>query len=102
MIRRNPFVSGQFYSRSGVCVSIHLTDEGVPGGEYSVVIFHGLNFCTFVFMSVAYAYIFKFIKSSSMADRTGSQKRDIHAAQKMTLVVITDFCCWIPINIMSK
>ena len=94
--------TGQFYSRSGVCVSIHLTDEVVPGWEYSVTIFHGLNFFTFIFIFLTYAYIFKYIKVASITGGDHNKRREMQAARKMTLVVITDFCCWIPINIMGR
>ena len=53
---------GQFYSRSSVCVSLHITEEATPGWEYSVAIFHGLNFFTFVFILLAYSYMYNIIK----------------------------------------
>ena len=96
------FLSGEFYSRSGVCLSIHLTDEAVPGWEYSVAIFHMLNFTTFMFIFLAYGYIYNFIKESSKLAGGGQRKRELTVARKMTLIVVTDFLCWVPINIMGK
>ncbi len=95
------YFQGKYYSRSGVCVSIHLTNEQVPGWEFSVAIFHALNFLVFMYIFGAYAYIYSFIKESSAASGGGSGKRELAAARKMTLIVITDFCCWVPINIMG-
>ena len=85
-----------------MCISIHLTDEAVPGWEYSVAIFHVLNFTTFMFIFLVYAYIFNFIKKSSKAAGGEQKKREMAAARKMTLIVVTDFLCWVPINIMGK
>ena len=53
------YFAGSYYSRSGVCISIHLTNDQPPGWEYSVAIFHGLNFFTFVFITAAYGYMFQ-------------------------------------------
>ncbi len=96
------YFQGQFYSRSGVCLSIHLTDEEIPGWEYSVAIFHAFNFAVFMFIFLAYAYMYNFIKESSLASGNDAKKREMAAAKKMTLIVITDFLCWVPINIMGE
>lgn len=98
----SPYFKGQFYSRSGVCVSLHITNDKNPGWEYSSVIFHGLNFCTFVFILSAYGYMYHIIRDSQqMALSTTQKKVELTAARKMTVIVMTDFLCWIPINIMG-
>ncbi len=96
------YFQGQFYSRSGVCLSIHLTNEGNPGWQYSVAIFHVFNFTAFMFIFLAYGYIYNFIKESGQASGSDAKKREMAAARKMTLIVATDFCCWVPINIMGN
>lgn len=96
------YFKGQFYSRSGVCVSLHITSDKNPGWEYSSVIFHGLNLCTFLFIFSSYAYMYRIIQDScQMALSTSQKKRELTAARRMTLIVLTDFCCWMPINIMG-
>jgi leucine-rich repeat-containing G protein-coupled receptor 7 len=86
--------------RSSVCVSIHITRETPPGWEYSVAVTHGFNFCAFLFMFFAYCYMYTQIRSSSKA--SGSGHKELTIARKMTLIVLTDFCCWIPINILGQ
>ncbi len=83
-------------------MTIHLTNEEVPGWEYSVAIFHGLNFSIFICIFISYSYMYYFIKDSGSATAQIQKKRELAAAKKMTLIVITDFCCWIPINIMGN
>ena len=82
-------------------MSIHITNETPPGWEYSVAIYHGLNLSAFVFIFFAYGYMYIQIKTSSEAagSRAGSE---MAAARKMALIVLTDFCCWFPINIMGR
>ena len=41
------------------------------------------------------------IKQSGKAAGSDERKRELAAARKMTLIVATDFCCWIPINLMG-
>ncbi len=99
------YFDGQFYSRSSVCLSLHITNEISPGWEYSVAIFHGLNFTCFVFIFCAYACIYRAIHESH--SRTGRHttrpaNADIALTRRLVLVVVTDFLCWIPINMMGK
>ncbi len=99
------YFDGQFYSRSSVCLSLHITNEISPGWEYSVAIFHGLNFTCFVFIFCAYAYIYSVIReshSSTGRHTTRPANTDVALARRLVLVVATDFLCWIPINMMGK
>ena len=97
-----PFVPGsyfndEFYSRSGMCVSLHITDEATPGWEYSVAVFHVLNLTSFLFIFVAYLVIHRRIKQGMM-----NKKKENAVFKRMALIVSTDFCCWVPLNIMGE
>lgn len=96
------YFQDEFYSRSGVCVSIHITNEETPGWEYSVAIFHGLNFSIFMFIFASYGYMYNIIRDSVRMVRSDQRKSEMAAARKITLIVLTDFFCWVPINIMGK
>ena len=98
----NSYFQSRFYSRSGVCVSIYITNEQTPGWEYSVALYHGMNLSVFIFIFLAYGYMYTVIKGMGMVMKSDQKKREMAAARKMTLIVLTDFCCWIPINIMGK
>ena len=100
------YFEGGYYSRSGMCISIHLTNEYAPGWQFSVAIFHGLNFMSFVFIFLSYAYMYKVVVDSQSS--TGKQmgkarasEAEVKLARRITLVVATDFLCWVPINIMG-
>lgn len=95
------YFEDQFYSRSGVCVSLHITNEETPGWEYSVAIFHGLNFSIFMFVFVSYGFIYRVIRDSTKMVNSEQRKSEMAAARKITLIVLTDFCCWVPINVMG-
>ncbi len=99
------YFRGQFYSRSSVCLSLHITNEVAPGWEYSVAVFHGLNFTSFLFIFCMYLYIYIVIKRSNKEARKMKLRpasSDVALARRLILVVATDFLCWIPINIMGK
>ena len=102
MISLAPFVpgsyfDGEFYSRSGMCISLHITDEVTPGWEYSVAVFHVLNLSSFIFVFAAYQVIHHRIKQGMM-----DKKKEKAAFKRMALIVSTDFCCWVPLNVMGK
>ncbi|ELT91079.1 hypothetical protein CAPTEDRAFT_74096, partial [Capitella teleta] len=93
------YFKGHYYS--SVCMSIHITRESPPGWQYSVAVCHGLNLLAFLFIFFAYGYMYTRIKSSSKA--VGNKRsQEMTIARKMTLIVLTDFCCWFPINIMGQ
>ena len=70
--------------------------------HFSIIIFTGLNlFCFFV---VGFCYLSIFItatKTTQKSGRSTSLKEDIQMAKKMFLLVLTDFCCWVPIGVLS-
>ena len=59
------YFSGQFYSRSGVCLALHITTHRSPGWEYSVAIFLFLNLFAFLIIAFCYVYMYKTITTST-------------------------------------
>ena len=70
--------------------------------HFSIAIFTGLNlFCFFI---VGFCYLSIFItatKTTKKSGRSSTLKEDIQMAKKMFLLVLTDFCCWVPIGVLS-
>lgn len=97
------YFHGQFYSRSGTCLALHLTAEKHPGWEYSVALFLCINFTAFVIIIVSYIYMYITIKRTTRAvQRISSQKsKELSVGRQMALLVLTNFCCWAPIIIMG-
>ena len=99
------YFNGEYYSRSSVCLSLHITNETPAGWEYSVAVFHGVNFTSFVFIFLSYSYIFYEVRKSKRATSKftqGPSQSEVALARRLILVVATDFLCWVPINIMGN
>ncbi|XP_064630845.1 uncharacterized protein LOC135489423 [Lineus longissimus] len=100
------YLRHSYYSRSGVCLSLHLTSEPAPGWEYSVAIFLGLNLVAFMIIAVLYTWMYVIIKRSvdMMKHKTSRKKgenKELVVARKMALIILTDFACWMPIIILG-
>ncbi|BFZ11083.1 hypothetical protein BsWGS_14121 [Bradybaena similaris] len=90
-----------FYRRSGVCLALHVTPDRPSGWEYSVAVFLVLNFVSFLLIAFSYLWMFTVAKKTRSAVRTAESKVDIAMARRMTFIVMTDFCCWVPIIILG-
>lgn len=89
------YFSNHFYARSGVCLPLQLTADKPSGWQYSVFLFLGLNLSSLIIVFVLYFLMFKTIRNtrrlSGMTTATGT------LGTRMVFIVLTDFCCWIPI-----
>ncbi|XP_064641988.1 uncharacterized protein LOC135496555 [Lineus longissimus] len=102
----NDYFQGKFYSRSGVCLSLHLTSDTTPGWEYSVAVNLGLNLAAFVIIAVTYGWMYLVIRRSAemmkgKATRKKGENQEMAIARKMALIILTDFACWMPIIILG-
>ncbi|XP_071549649.1 uncharacterized protein [Panulirus ornatus] len=86
-----------FYGRSGVCLALHITHEKPNGWEYSVFVFLVLNLVSFSVIAGSYWGMYRAAHNSSAAVRNDQQLRESSMARKMTLIVVTDAACWLPI-----
>ncbi|KAH9504426.1 hypothetical protein Btru_063571 [Bulinus truncatus] len=90
-----------FYGRSGVCLALHITPQRPPGWQFSVAIFLVLNFASFLIIALSYVWMFLVARETRSAVRSIETKNDTAMAKRMTLIVMTDFACWIPIIILG-
>ncbi|XP_053406651.1 uncharacterized protein LOC123546331 [Mercenaria mercenaria] len=96
------YFQNRFYNKSGVCIALPLTRDRPPGWLYSVLVFIGLNFATFLLIAAGQWSIYMEIrKSSSKLRKSQSRKKDLIIARNLLLVVATDFLCWFPIGCMG-
>lgn len=94
--------SAGFYGHSGVCLPLQLSQERFAGWEYSAGIFLALNFASFLFILLAYLAIFWKARITSLAVRSSSQiSRESALARRMTFIILTDFCCWMPVIVIG-
>lgn len=89
----------EFYARSGVCLPLQLTSNKPIGWEYSVFLFLGLNFASFMLIFVLYLVMFFKIQKTRQMSGAGSAVASI--GSRMVFIVLTDFSCWIPIIIIG-
>jgi len=90
-----------FYGRSGVCLALHITPDKPAGWEYSVTVFLALNFVLLLVIFVSYLWMFIVARRTRLAARSPQMKTDRAMARRMTLIVLTDFCCWLPIVLLG-
>ena len=90
-----------FYSRSGVCLAFHITPDRPRGWEYSVMIFLAVNLFSFVVIFISYLWMFIVARKTRSAVRTAEAKTDSAMAKRITLIVLTDFFCWVPIIMLG-
>ncbi|XP_038051676.1 G-protein coupled receptor GRL101-like isoform X2 [Patiria miniata] len=93
---------GNFYGRSGVCLALHITPDLPKGWEYSVFIFLALNFISFLTIAVSYSVMFVVARRTQKAvNRSRDTNTGDAMARRMTLIVMTDFVCWVPIILLG-
>ena len=90
-----------FYGRSAVCLPFHFSAENIPGWEYSVAIFLCLNGVSFIFILVAYFFMYRTVTKASNAVRSTRTNHHTTIAIRMIFIILTDFLCWFPVIIIS-
>ncbi|XP_077977785.1 uncharacterized protein LOC144433353 [Glandiceps talaboti] len=90
-----------FYGGNGVCLPLHIDEPKANGWEYSLFIFVLVNFVAFVFISFAYVAMFSSIRKSRTNIRSTKENQDLILVKRFTLIVATDFICWMPIIIVK-
>ena len=90
-----------FYGRSGVCLAFHITNSKPKGWEYSVAVFLVLNFVSFLVIFFSYLRMFFVAKQTRNAVRKTESRSETAMARRMTVIVMTDFFCWVPIILLG-
>ena len=90
-----------FYGNDGVCLFKFFADNDDPQASFIWAIL-GFNFMCFVIITVSYIFIHFFSAQStkSVSNNVGNkdmQKRNQKLQRKISLIILTDFCCWIPL-----
>ena len=90
-------------SEKSVVVEQYLkTGEAEPAMFFSFFLFVGVNLTCFLVVGFCYASIFKHVRQSARrVGRAVVSNNEIRMAKKLFLLVLTDFCCWVPIGVLS-
>nr|KAG5714414.1 hypothetical protein BaRGS_006860 [Batillaria attramentaria] len=91
----------EFYSQTGICLPLPITQQDFPGQQYAFGVFIVLNFGLFALIGSGQLLIYRAIRSTRMAGSTRDQQQDMTIARRLFLIVISDFCCWFPIGLMG-
>ncbi|XP_072014585.1 G-protein coupled receptor GRL101-like [Amphiura filiformis] len=97
------YFGNAFYGRSTVCLALPLTTDRPQGWQYSSTVFVGFNLTAFIIMTACYVSIYFKAKTSSLRAGRGSeaQSNQIQLALRMSFLVFSDMCCWMPIIVMG-
>ncbi|KAJ8304621.1 hypothetical protein KUTeg_018204 [Tegillarca granosa] len=95
------FAIENYYSVSGVCLSLPLTKHKRTGWLYSFLLFVVFNFLSFLFIAFAQAPIIHEVKKISSQVELSGKSKHIKVAKRLSLVILTDCLCWIPIGTMG-
>ena len=69
---------------------------------FSIGIFTGLNLIWFCKVGYCYLAIFIYFRQTTKkSGRSCRSHEEIRMAMKMSLIVLTDFGCWVPIDVLS-
>ena len=98
-----PYFKGLFYSKTGICLALPLTRDRPPGWVYSIGIFIGFNFITFVCIAVGQWLIYWEVKrqKKKIAKAKTDRSNDLRISRNLLMVVATDFLCWFPVGIIG-
>ena len=68
---------------------------------FSIIVFIGLNLVCFILVAYCYVQIIYTAKmTAKRASRNQSVEEEIRMAVKTSTLVMTDFCCWVPLTIV--
>ncbi|XP_069141896.1 G-protein coupled receptor GRL101-like [Argopecten irradians] len=95
------YFSGQFYSRSAVCLALPLTRDKPAGWEYGSAVFIILNFVIFICIAVGQILIYREVSTSDQVLKSQRRVQDAVIARSLFLVVFSDFLCWFPLGLMG-
>jgi len=94
-----------YYGETSVCMPRFYVVLGESSWEYTTFILT-LNFLSFLFIAGSCIYILKHTSQQTKRMRKNSQrkksnKQSAEIQKRIVRIIITDFCCWIPICIMA-
>ena len=91
---------GYFIFQGNQGVRRFYASRGDQSWEYVILIIT-INFLCFVFIAVSYLIIHKRPISSATLRNNRPDKQAPELRKRITQIIATDFCCWIPVCIMA-
>ncbi|XP_071489384.1 uncharacterized protein [Diadema antillarum] len=98
----NSVVDERTFNQIGIVQYATVAAASESTWQFSIVLFLGVNFFCFSVVLIAYIIIFIWVRvTRNNAGRKDSEGTEIKMAAKMSLLVGTDFFCWMPIIILG-
>jgi len=93
-----------YYGETSVCMPRFYVAHGESSWEYTIFIIT-INFLSFIFVATSCIFILKYTSQQRKnIQKSNSKKATKQAAEiqkRIARIIITDFCCWIPICILA-
>ena len=100
----NTYFGKDFYGKSSVCISLPLTHTSLTykAWEYSFSLFIVLNLVIYCLIVAGQVAILRQIMSyGACGQAEAKRKREVVVAKSLSVVVISDTICWLPIAILG-
>lgn len=91
------YFGDNFYGNNGVCLSLHIHDPYAQGWQYSAALFICINAAALIFIFISYFKMLRAIQYSGESIRSTLTGRERMVARRITIIIITDCLCWLPI-----
>ena len=95
------YFGNYFYGQNAVCLPFTLGNTRGVGWQYSLAIFVVVNLISFLLIFIGYSGLYRAVVVTHKKAGNKISDSDIRLARNITLVVLTDFFCWIPIIMLS-
>lgn len=91
-----------YYQQNSVCLPNFFAAKDEAGWHYSIALVT-FNFVAFINVVCIYTLIIRktYITSKKTLSDTNRRMMSCHMQKRVTRLLITDFCCWVPICIMA-
>jgi len=93
-----------YYGETSVCMPRFYVGIGESSWEYTIFIIT-INLFSFLFIALSSIYILKYMSQNSRRMQecqiNKPKKQAARMQKRIARIIITDFCCWIPICIMA-
>ena len=91
----------KYYGETSVCMPRFYVGSGEPSWEYTFSLIT-VNLVCFIFIAAGYLEIYRRSrKSSAKVCSNRSKQSDAKMQKRIARIIATDFCCWIPICVMT-
>ena len=107
-----PITTGSLYVSELAETSLHsvMIEEaaghniagGKPGMFFGTAVFAGLNLVCFTIVGICYLLIVISVRRSAIQNgRSVRLSEEIRLTMKISLIVLTDLCCWVPLGVLA-